>query len=329
MTGSGRRGADARSGAGLARDRRGSSSVIASKLLIAIVVVLSSGAFGYVALGVDTQPVSPQAKFSFEYAEGGTADSLAVRHTHGDTIDGGQVTLAVTGAAPGAADGTYRWNGTVLDGAATVRSGDQVRLDAARLGGDTLDLNAATVRLIWTSADGDDAYVLDTWQGPAARQAGAESGDTDGGASGDGAPAIRAVTAHTGALDEGDDVYDNVTFVLENAGDGDVFVTKLAVNATSTGATFVSHGANCEVQTNRTACALDVSPSAAHIDIGRAAPYSLTTVAVLPAGSQTRFYVSNFENESGSVEMEGETVTLTLYYANGGQQTFELTVPAS
>jgi hypothetical protein len=111
-----------------------------------------------------------------------------------------------------------------------------------------------------------------------------------------------------------------VQFVMRNTGSEDVAVTDISVDDTSSAATSVQgSGGNPAVTTNRTG---EVTTT---IDIGGdAKPFDPD--ATIPRGSGTEFTVGQFRS-GGRIDMTGETITITLTFADG--TTREYTITAS
>lgn len=151
----------------LATDDTAVTPVIGIILMIALAVVLAAVVGGFalgLADGVDTNP--PQASFTFEHSDT-DPDTLEIRHVAGGEAVGNQLTVNVRDAT-GDDDGTYNWR-TDLGGGTDVGAGDSITISASNVGGDgDLDLNGATVKIFWTSANGDSTARLATWTGPAA-----------------------------------------------------------------------------------------------------------------------------------------------------------------
>ena len=146
---------------------RASSSTVGTLLMVVVVAVLSSGALvGAFALGASPPPVAPQTAVEFGFENGGTADVLVVEHGYGETVPAARLRVEIRGAAPASANGRYRWDGPSLGGDATVSAGSRVRLDPTTVGdGATLDLDAATVTVVWRADNGEWSVALDRWEG--------------------------------------------------------------------------------------------------------------------------------------------------------------------
>jgi len=143
---------------------RAVSPVIGVILMVAITVVLAAiiGTF-VLGLGDQVQPTSPQASFTFDWDgdaspsntelyQGGSDDSsvsggeLTVTHTSGQTVDGAR--LSVKDDDGGSAS---PWS------SGDVGAGDAVTVAA---GADD------TVRVVWTSTDGESTATLREWTAP-------------------------------------------------------------------------------------------------------------------------------------------------------------------
>jgi len=119
-----------------------------------------------------------------------------------------------------------------------------------------------------------------------------------------------------------------IAFALRNSGGEDVNLTTITVNSTTDKqATFIRNDSSAghELNTNRTGY------QNGQIDIGSGSQYPLDVEAVLPATTDTRLTLGEFRKSTGSGSnirsIGGEDVTITLYYADGSQETVTLTVP--
>jgi hypothetical protein len=107
-----------------------------------------------------------------------------------------------------------------------------------------------------------------------------------------------------------------VRFVMRNTGSADAAVTDIAVDNTSSAAIDV-RARNPRVETNRTG---EVTTT---IDIGGdAKPFDPD--ANLPAGSDTEFTIGQFRS-GGRINMTGETITITLTFADGTTRNYTIT----
>ena len=178
------------------------SPVIGVILMVAITVILAAviGTF-VLGLGDQVSNTSPQASFTFdlndkrftEQTSGDevTGDSpasypddtvdldvLTITHDGGDKVDGANLDVSVTGAKGdtandadnGASDEDLSVATDQFTG--TITAGSQEKIQASDLensGGNTatvLNLNSATVRVVWSSSNGGDTATLSKWEGP-------------------------------------------------------------------------------------------------------------------------------------------------------------------
>ena len=150
------------------------SPVIGVILMVAITVILAAviGTF-VLGLGDQVQSTAPQASFNFEFS-GGANNSLTVTHDGGDSIPANQLNASVNGAVDGSGTAlTFGSNGSpaATDGdlfnSGDVAAGSSDTLDTKDFDttGDT-DLSGASVRVVWTSASGDNSATLGQWEGP-------------------------------------------------------------------------------------------------------------------------------------------------------------------
>ena len=178
-------------------DEKAVSPVIGVILMVAITVILAAviGTF-VLGLGQQVGKTTPQSSFSFDFDDTniGSADTLTVNHDGGDSIPAGQITFTVTGATAIDADGTpslgasfvsaNAWSDfTALGESDKVKAGSSAGLTDSQFedengnvlphdGGDAdsdakhIELESATVKVVWTSDDGQNSAVLATFEGP-------------------------------------------------------------------------------------------------------------------------------------------------------------------
>lgn len=140
-------------------DDRALPPVVGVILMVGITVILAATVTAFVFGFSGLLQAPPQAAFGFDYGSGGTpgcdlstggdAGVLTISHESGTDIDPDRVTIR-TG------DGEETWTGCggasdVIDSTSEVR----VRVD-----------DDQTVRVVWTSADGERSSILSTWNGP-------------------------------------------------------------------------------------------------------------------------------------------------------------------
>ena len=151
-------------------DNRGVSPVIGVILMVAITVILAAviGTF-VLGLGQQVQQTAPQTSFGFDYTDA-SPDSLTINHDGGDTVTGSQIAVVISGATgTNNPDGTYDWDGTELGGSSgDVGAGASVVVDDAGINGGAadLDLSGATIKVVWTSQDGENSATLAEFSGP-------------------------------------------------------------------------------------------------------------------------------------------------------------------
>lgn len=155
---------------------------IALLLGITVLLVVTVGAF-ITGTVIDASPAeSPDAKFSFRYFNQSAADSsttslegdvVYIRHGGGDTMSGSNLDLAVVNAKTGV--GSAPPSGPTSPFSGQVEPGTEVTLSDASWGlsgpkdpPNDVSYYAATVRVVWTSPDGQTSAVLASWSGPEA-----------------------------------------------------------------------------------------------------------------------------------------------------------------
>jgi flagellin-like protein len=178
-------------------DTRAVSPIVGVALMLAITVTLAA-TVGVFATGVGSQlPADrPIATFSFEFHDTpqGERDELVVTHEGGDSVDPMRLRLVVSGAeaydGPGesgtcvvATRASNRWSAHGMGTTGDVSAGDSATVtnglfetgggavlpaDACDGDGspDVVELDAATLRLVWLSPTDDDSFVLGSWSGP-------------------------------------------------------------------------------------------------------------------------------------------------------------------
>jgi flagellin-like protein len=148
------------------------SPVIGVILMVAVTVILSA-VVGTFALGLGvSQDTAPQATWGTDFTQGGNADELTLAHESGDAMEADRLSVVVTGAtcdggsldSPKNLADDYSMTGT-------IGAGGSVTIDGTQLcGGNDIDLDAATVRLVWEDEDVKneqaDSAVLRVWTGP-------------------------------------------------------------------------------------------------------------------------------------------------------------------
>jgi FlaG/FlaF family flagellin (archaellin) len=122
------------------RSSRGVSTVVATVLLVAIVLVISVGVFSLGAdVASDVQDPPPQA--SFEFTQNGNA--LTITHQAGDAIDASQLTIESDGTSETWAD----------------RTGDTGKIRAGESAALTVS-GQQDVKLVWTGEESDSSHVV-------------------------------------------------------------------------------------------------------------------------------------------------------------------------
>jgi flagellin-like protein len=149
------------------------SPVIGVILMVAITVILAAVIATFVLGLEDTNQSTPQAAFTFDYTED-TSDELDVTHDGGDSIDSARVNASVNGASSAATDTVF--GAAATDGelfpSGTVDAGTTDTLaktdfhDGSGTDVTELDLSAATVRVVWSSQEGESTATLAEWEGP-------------------------------------------------------------------------------------------------------------------------------------------------------------------
>jgi len=144
-------------------DDRAVSPVIGVILMVAITVILAAviGTF-VLGLGDQVQSTTPQASFGFDttdQGDGGAPDAVTATHESGDTIDGANLLLKISGEE-------FTWGGTVSAGSSyTIGDNGYTGSDAD----DTLDdgdVSGQTLRVVYNSPDSDSSSTLGKFEVP-------------------------------------------------------------------------------------------------------------------------------------------------------------------
>lgn len=153
-------------GNSLFADDRAVSPVIGTALMLAISVALTAAA-GSVVFGLDDRVTNPgpEADFDFEFTDRPDGhDTLTISYREGDTLAGETLDVVVTGLGnESGTEAAHESNHFSYD---RVEVGDTTTVDASdSTGSGNLDLNGATVKVVWTSPDTGRSDVLATWSG--------------------------------------------------------------------------------------------------------------------------------------------------------------------
>jgi flagellin-like protein len=123
------------------------SPVIGVILMVAITVILAAVIGSFVLnLGGSLEQSAPQASFGFDYNTSANPNTVDVTHQSGDTIDVER--LNVTASGTDLSPATTPWSGT-------VGAGDTATYDAPNT-----NWNGETVRVVWTSENGENSATL-------------------------------------------------------------------------------------------------------------------------------------------------------------------------
>jgi flagellin-like protein len=145
----------------LFQDEDAVSPVIGVILMVAITVILAAviGTF-VLGLGDQVQSSAPNANFQFEYDDSGdgfsnTNDQMEVTHNGGQDVEKSNVEIQV-GDQTLAAGAIDDWGTTISTGSTeTLNDGDSTA------SGGSLDMTSdETVRVVWTSPNGDSSNTI-------------------------------------------------------------------------------------------------------------------------------------------------------------------------
>jgi len=163
------------------------SPVIGVILMVAITVILAAviGTF-VLGLGDQVSNTSPQASFTFDYTNNsGDIDELEVTHDGGDKIASDNLDAATDGVigdedvtVAGDNNESVSYEGDLFGTGNDVTAGTSDTLSGADFedsGSNThdgsnsvLDMSGATVRIVWSSSNGDDTATLGKYTAPEA-----------------------------------------------------------------------------------------------------------------------------------------------------------------
>ena len=165
------------------------SPVIGVILMVAITVILAAviGTF-VLGLGDQVQDNPPQAQFTFEFedkAENNNGNStagsdvLTITHEGGEQVEDTRLSGSVDGAVNEEDDSSVDWQPSDADDMFSddgnqVSAGDSYEINGTTTSTEQwsntsdfdVDLNSATVRIVWTSEGGGNSDTLKRWDGP-------------------------------------------------------------------------------------------------------------------------------------------------------------------
>ena len=137
------------------------SPVIGVILMVAITVILAAVIATFVlGLGDQISNTAPQASFSFDWdgqAGAGSAETLTVRHSGGDSIQANRLYLRGDKDGGGATIGQTWGNYGSPSGTTQVSAGNRATIDVG---------SAAEIDIVWESTSGQDSATLGSWEGP-------------------------------------------------------------------------------------------------------------------------------------------------------------------
>ncbi|WP_435064865.1 type IV pilin [Halobaculum sp. EA56] len=133
-------------------DDRAVSPVIGVILMVAITVILAAVIGSFVlGLGNSVQQTAPNANFQFDYSQEGGDYNVTATHSGGDTISDGETVTLNASDSDGSVDQVNQFSTPVSAG------------DSAELGNVS---SGSTVRVIWTSENGETSQALATGETP-------------------------------------------------------------------------------------------------------------------------------------------------------------------
>ncbi|AUG48507.1 type IV pilin [Haloarcula taiwanensis] len=158
---------------------RAVSPVIGVVILVGIVAILAA-TVGVFALGFNEQQPTqaPQVAIVADYNERTTVNGeyLNLSFKSGDTVYRDNLTVVVSGArSTGGSDVTLDSDPIQAQASTRITSGTEITIHQEQFSGipsgEQLDLNDATLRLVWKPASepGSETYVIYRWPDPSRR----------------------------------------------------------------------------------------------------------------------------------------------------------------
>jgi flagellin-like protein len=147
------------------------SPVIGVILMVAITVILAAviGTF-VLGLGGGLDNDAPSMSFDFNYGDS-NPDTLDVTFEAGNPVDAERLALVVTGTGDSSNDDRYEFS-DLWSSSGQFGAGDSVTFDDDEVSGSSLELNAATVKVVWesqnTNPDAQRTATVAVWTGPSA-----------------------------------------------------------------------------------------------------------------------------------------------------------------
>jgi flagellin-like protein len=146
------------------------SPVIGVILMVAITVILAAVIASFVLGLGDSTSTTPSASFDWDYDQ--SNNQLTVTHESGDTLDGDDIEISTSGAIDDGGSGSEVSYDNDLFGSDDFTAGESFTIDGTDGGqwesGATMNVNldGATVRVVYTASSGDSSSTLATWEGP-------------------------------------------------------------------------------------------------------------------------------------------------------------------
>jgi len=199
---------------------------------------------------------------------------------------------------------------TVTDSTGTIFNSAGVNSDGVSYSGDTLFINVSELSGTNAYANGD-VTVNVTAADNASNSANNEYTFT--------VADMADQVSYVDGSGEEDGSNGRVFFELQNSGSSSVEITRLIVNSTSvSSAAIVDNDGNREFE--GAGGFIDIEDG---IQIGATTPTPLDQPAEIAGGQTERFRLEEFRNNGGSDRnLDGESVTITIYFADGSKITF-------
>jgi flagellin-like protein len=133
-----------------ADDESAVSPVIGVILMVAITVILAAVIATFVlGLGDQVSDTAPQASFETDY----NSSTLEITHSGGASIPVERLNVTVNGSEPSSSS----WNS---GGGYDVTAGNTTIINPS-----SKNLDASSVRVVWTNQEGTDSATLTSWEG--------------------------------------------------------------------------------------------------------------------------------------------------------------------
>jgi hypothetical protein len=276
-------------------------------------------------LGLDSlSPVETGTVDRFDISPRNRGDDFAFKYTaYLDVPTGGTYTLYTDSD-----DGSWLY----IDGSQVVDNGGE-HSARERSGTVTLSAGRHNVTVYVYENRGEESLQV-SWNGPGLskqevpesvltpRQPSSNDGGTGGGGGGGTNADVMSLSSSDSFNNGGGPERQGMEFTLDNGGSSSVTITDIAVDSTSSSANRIRLPGDLEFERTDGAGSLDQQMN---ID---GTTYGLDTDATITSGGSATFELKNLQQVGGGppsdVDMRGESVTITVHYADGSSEQFTL-----